>query len=357
MSKTPKTPESIYVTRTVKLPLSASELEARKSELPLVISQEARLALHRKSVMAGLKDEAEELAEKRDKLVREINSEERVEDLRCLKVPVLFENSWQIIHPTTGEVMERIPMTFGEIERLTKEHADRVGDGQMTLPEEEEAPDSSDEKSDAEDEEPGEGGSFRLLALPEPSPVPPVGEDLPALEVIEGEIVDLESVPDAQAATDDEEAEPPGFMTKGGSKGEYNAFVAFWRAMHSWMAIGPAEHGKDDAFYIESQAGVEKAARYLLTGNEYAELAINAEQYRRAIKALALYNEAWEAWDPCDQWALAGNWPGVTDTSPMMVKTVRPSVSDPALSLDITPARSATDQANDFAAQLVGGGA
>lgn len=42
--KTTKSVEPNYVTRTVSLPLSESEMNARQKDLPLVISAEARSA-------------------------------------------------------------------------------------------------------------------------------------------------------------------------------------------------------------------------------------------------------------------------------------------------------------------------
>ena len=169
MKTTTKKSETIYVIRTVRLPLTESEMASRKDELPLVISQEERLADRRKSLMAQLKEEAEDLSQKKAQLVEEINSGERVEDLRCLKTPVLSERCWNIMHPTTGEVLERIPMTWAEVEKFT----------QTTIPE-----DDEEEAPAQEPIVPEERG--RVLALPAP---PPVGEDLPMLE---GEIVEVD---------------------------------------------------------------------------------------------------------------------------------------------------------------------
>lgn len=166
MRKT-KGDEPIYVLRTVRLPLSESEMASRKDELPLVISQEERLADRRKSLMAQLKEEAEDLSQKKAQLVEEINSGERVEDLRCLKTPALSERCWMVMHLTTGEVLERIPMTWAEVEKLS----------QTTIPED-------DEEDEAIAGEPIVPDYSPVLALPAP---PPVDEDLP---MIEGEIIE-----------------------------------------------------------------------------------------------------------------------------------------------------------------------
>lgn len=196
MSRKTTKNDPIYVMRTVRLPLSGSEMESRKSELPLVISQEGRLAEHRKSVMSELKAEAEELADKRDKLVTEINAGERVEDLRCLKAPSLTERTWNIMHPTTGEVLEQVPMTWAEAQGLREAEAEATASTQAELPLDED--DTSEGSNLRHPEPPGDGG-MRLLALPPmPIVVPPVGADLPALEavasgddsVIEGEVVE-----------------------------------------------------------------------------------------------------------------------------------------------------------------------
>jgi hypothetical protein len=168
-----KKTETIYVIRTTRVPLTLSEMEARKNELPLVIAQEDRLALRRKDVLAELKAEAEDLALLVGQIVQEINTGERVEDLRCPKTPVLSERAWHIIHPITGEVLERIPMQWGEVEKLS----------QTTIPEDEGAP-----------QEPIVPEYSPLLALPAP---PPVGEDLPPLEGVIVEETPLSEAPES----------------------------------------------------------------------------------------------------------------------------------------------------------------
>lgn len=183
-TKKNKPVEPIYVTRTTRVPLTENELFARMQELPLVISQQDRLAMRKKDLMAELKAEAEDLAEKIATLTGEINRKERTEDLRCLKHPVLTERTWHIMHPMTGEVMEKIPMGWEEYERLKsaahEAEAEATAETQLDLPL-------------------AEAGV--LVTPPQPTPLglPPVGNDLPVLAIeakkdddddtIEGEIV------------------------------------------------------------------------------------------------------------------------------------------------------------------------
>lgn len=189
-TKKNKPVEAIYVTRTTFVPLTENELFARMQELPLVISQQDRLAMRRKDLMAELKAEAEDLAEKIATLTGEINRKERTEDLRCLKHPVLTERLWHIMHPMTGEVMEKIPMGWEEYERLRnaarEAEAEATAETQLDLPLAEAGPIVTPPQPP-------------LLGLPAVSmPMPPVGEELPLLaiaakhvdeDVIEGELV------------------------------------------------------------------------------------------------------------------------------------------------------------------------
>lgn len=186
--KTNKTADPIYVTRTTTVPLTENELFARMQELPLVISQQDHLEMRRKDLLAELKAEAQELVEKISTLTSEINRKERTEDLRCLKHPVLSDRAWHVMHPMTGEIMEKIPMGWEEHERLKNAaqgaEAEATADKQLDLPLSEAGPIVTPPQPE-------------LLALPAmPVIVPPVGEELPLLEaahvdgdVIEGEVV------------------------------------------------------------------------------------------------------------------------------------------------------------------------
>ena len=192
--KTNKPADPIYVTRTTTVPLTENELFARMQELPLVISQQDHLEMRRKDLLAELKAEAQELVEKISTLTSEINRKERTEDLRCLKHPVLSDRAWHVMHPMTGEIMEKIPMGWEEHERLKnaaqESEASTTADKQLDLPLSEAGPIVT---------------LPELLALPAmPVIVPPVGADLPIIEathvdeapelrqdedVIEGELV------------------------------------------------------------------------------------------------------------------------------------------------------------------------
>ena len=186
--KTNKPADPIYVTRTTTVPLTENELFARMQELPLVISQQDHLEMRRKDLLAELKAEAQELVEKISTLTSEINRKERTEDLRCLKHPVLSDRAWHVMHPMTGEIMEKIPMGWEEHERLKNAaqgaEAEATADKQLDLP-------LSEAGVIVTPPQP------ELLALPAmPVIVPPVGAELPMIEaahvdenVIEGELV------------------------------------------------------------------------------------------------------------------------------------------------------------------------
>lgn len=112
--------ENLTVMRSVHVPLTQSEIDARKTELPLIIQRRKGVESRKKDANSGFKAEMDEIADTEERLVGEINSGKTIQDLQCPKRPNLADKTWEIIHPTTGEVMESEPMKWSEVEALTQ---------------------------------------------------------------------------------------------------------------------------------------------------------------------------------------------------------------------------------------------
>lgn len=112
--------ENLTVMRSVHVPLTQSEIDARKTELPLIIQRRKGVESRKKDANSGFKAEMDEIADTEERLVGEINSGKTIQDLLCPKRPNLADKTWEIIHPTTGEVMESEPMKWSEVEALTQ---------------------------------------------------------------------------------------------------------------------------------------------------------------------------------------------------------------------------------------------
>lgn len=112
--------ENLKVMRSVHVPLTQSEIDSRKTELPLIIQRRKGVESRKKDANSGFKAEMDEISDTEERLVGEINSGKTIQELLCPKVPNLADKTWEIIHPTTGEVMETEPMKWSEVEFLSQ---------------------------------------------------------------------------------------------------------------------------------------------------------------------------------------------------------------------------------------------